>query len=780
MKLTIDNLRGQGPVDYTAAVDLETTPRIVRRINAPSELAIALLAGASAFVVPAVSGRIVMTRADGSVIFTGYLTAGAEQEYLGVGQHGPVVRYHVTAQSDEALLDAKALPDRAPFAGRTAGSALKQLVQDLMPGVFDVSGVQDVDTLASYAVNPEQAFSHHAAEIARAPRASYRAMNGAITLQPVGAATYGLSESDSAFSPEGLTLESPALLLNDLMVVGLDEPQAYVRDYFVGNGLSRQFYLSQKPFAQSRAALIEETFSGAVLDATTWQVSDPSSVVSVAAQTLKIAGGTGQDGQTTVSFVERMELGGAIELQHGDVSFLGPSQGLLGGLYAGGVAAAGCLAGFQVTPVVGNSTIQAVIEGAATGPMITTQSGHRYVLTTYVYSMEVYRSQETYHSSVHPAGAGVGGGAVAADVRFVLEVHDIDPNNPASWIATATVLYDGVVQSAPGFATYALVNAANMQCSVAYTYAAHISTAEVRTAVPSATYATQLVGRLVDGAQCEITSAPSLDFYPQYVPALNQLIVVSYRGLGRAAAHVRNTASVATQQNGSDDGVRGAVRAVKLPAARTATDCENAALAIMDDSVAAAWSGTYLTWSDFLPGGALDIFPGDGLAMNIASRAAAFVAIVRQVEIELADPANDRGVYAIEFANDLAASLAVEYGTGAKTLSLGQLPPLLTTGQVGSHYVLNLTGAQITQVTATTASIDAGITPASGLGIEVRLNDFGWGQANDRNLVGRFSTQTFTVPRLARTQSYFLRLYDNSSPPGYSRYSAALHVDYPL
>lgn len=64
--------------------------------------------------------------------------------------------------------------------------------------------------------------------------------------------------------------------------------------------------------------------------------------------------------------------------------------------------------------------------------------------------------------------------------------------------------------------------------------------------------------------------------------------------------------------------------------------------------------------------------------------------------------------------------------------------------------------------------------------VEVRQNDYGWGQANDRNLLGRFSTQTFSLPRLARTQDYFLRLYDSSLPPRYSRYSAALHVDYPL
>jgi hypothetical protein len=63
---------------------------------------------------------------------------------------------------------------------------------------------------------------------------------------------------------------------------------------------------------------------------------------------------------------------------------------------------------------------------------------------------------------------------------------------------------------------------------------------------------------------------------------------------------------------------------------------------------------------------------------------------------------------------------------------------------------------------------------------EVRQNDYGWGQANDQNLLGRFNTQTFSLARLVRTQDYFLRLYDSSSPPKYSRYSAALHIDYPL
>jgi hypothetical protein len=63
---------------------------------------------------------------------------------------------------------------------------------------------------------------------------------------------------------------------------------------------------------------------------------------------------------------------------------------------------------------------------------------------------------------------------------------------------------------------------------------------------------------------------------------------------------------------------------------------------------------------------------------------------------------------------------------------------------------------------------------------EVRWSDSGWGPYNDRNLVGRFTTQTFTIPRLSQIQDCYLRQYDSSTPPKYPRYSVALHLDYPL
>jgi hypothetical protein len=170
----------------------------------------------------------------------------------------------------------------------------------------------------------------------------------------------------------------------------------------------------------------------------------------------------------------------------------------------------------------------------------------------------------------------------------------------------------------------------------------------------------------------------------------------------------------------------------------------------------------------------------DAVTVNVPSRNAVFSAIVRKVSIEVVDPADDRGTYAIEFANDLAAPLGLQDESSATTVALQDLPVRLATTQVGSYYLADLTDAQITAVTSTTVSVDAGTAPGSGGGIEVRLHDFGWGSTNDRNLLGRFNTQTFSLARLARTQNYFLRLYDGSSPPKYSRYAAALHVDYPL
>jgi len=257
------------------------------------------------------------------------------------------------------------------------------------------------------------------------------------------------------------------------------------------------------------------------------------------------------------------------------------------------------------------------------------------------------------------------------------------------------------------------------------------------------------------------------------------ITLINDKAYGRAVAQVADMGAIARLAMEGGDGVRGLVRTLKAPAARTQADCENAALALLDDASNQGWAGRYMTWSDFLPGGARDIFPGDAVVVNVPSRGAEFEAVVRSVEIEYRDPANDRGVYSVEFANDAAGAISMQTEASATAVPLQDVPARLATTQVGSYYLSSLVNAQVTQVTSTTVQVDAGMSPGSGLGIEVRTRDFGWG-SNDRNFLGRLSARTFTLPRLGRTQTYFLRLYDGSSPTRYSRYAAVLHVDYPL
>jgi hypothetical protein len=207
-------------------------------------------------------------------------------------------------------------------------------------------------------------------------------------------------------------------------------------------------------------------------------------------------------------------------------------------------------------------------------------------------------------------------------------------------------------------------------------------------------------------------------------------------------------------------------------------DCENAALAMLDDATASAWAGEYAAWSDFLPGNAADIFPGDAVAVTASSRGAAFQAVVREVELEVKDLEGEHSVYKVRFAEDVAEALAFEFEAGKVSDRLDVT--VASIAQVGTLFLPDLTAAEITQVTSTTVTMDSGVTPLAGGGIEVRRTDSGWSLENDRNLVGRFNTRTFTATRLSRVQDYFLRQYDGSNPPKYSRYSAALHVDYPL
>jgi hypothetical protein len=797
MNLLIDNNDGRGQQDYTAYVDGDNLPVISRSLNAAATMTAALVAAEASFLPPVSGARVILERSDGFRLFTGYLATAPEQQYLGYGQMA-AWRYLLRAIDDSWLLDHNELPARTSFVSRTAGNALITLTNDVLPGGLDDSGVQGVSPVNQFQIIAQKNWTSHAQELALMTRATYRAHDGALTFQEVGQPSFTLSESDPNFDPAALTVTQAAKLLNDVTIVGELQPQTYVRDYFLGDGTTLKFYLSQTPFGNSSLtasgfsynqppsppilksvaadddrtfAIFTEDYSEAELLPTLWSVTDPDNRISLAGGQLQINGGP-----ATVSFVEQIELAGGWLMQHGTFVFSAASAGTIGGLYNGVPADASCIAGFSVTPNGDNSNIQALIDGRVTGPVLTTTPGHHYSFVTEVICSEVQRVQQTYLSAVHAAGNGRGGESIAAAVRIVLTVHDVDPNNPGTLAAPATVLYDNVVASPPGFATYALINQGSLFAEVSYTCLQRIVNAEVRSMIPNGQFRTRLAGGLADGGECYITSTGALCFYAPYPPQPNEQIVVAYRTSGRAMARMQDAVSIAEHAQGGDKGQRLSVHRIHLPLALSDVDCENAATALLDDSVQTAWQGEYKIVSDFLPVG--DVIPGDGVQVSAPSRGADFSATVRKVEVQVISLADDRSQYVIGFANDadeplafklegitLPAPVATIYTTGAPSSSL---------------YIDSLTAAQITNVIASQITIDAGVAPPAGGGIEVRRSDGGWGPGDGGNLAGRFITETFVLPRLERSQSYYLRQYDGSSPAKYSRYSTLLHVDYPL
>ncbi|MDP9159650.1 MAG: hypothetical protein M3O09_05405 [Acidobacteriota bacterium] len=293
MKLQIDNLDGRGFTDYTSAMDASRAPQVVRDHNKGSTLKFSLIAMSPTFVVPSAGARVILGKTNGQDVFTGYLTQAPSFEYLGWGEAGPLYRYNLVAHSDEILLDEKRTPDLCPFISRSAGSALRQLTQDLMPAVFDTSAVQDLDTLPLYVANAQKKWSQQALEISRQARATYRIVRGALSLASTGAVGYAINESDLHFSPGALKLQPLNAIVNDLTVIGDISPTSFVRDYFVGDGVTLKFHLSQPPFSKRTRTVFEEEYVSPALDPILSSVSDPASAVSVVAGKLQIAGGNG-------------------------------------------------------------------------------------------------------------------------------------------------------------------------------------------------------------------------------------------------------------------------------------------------------------------------------------------------------------------------------------------------------------------------------------------------------------------------------------------------------
>ena len=800
MRITIDNEDGRGAVDYTAAIAVEGPITVQRQLNQPSRCTAEVLVGAGGLAMPARRGRVVVSSHAGTILFTGYLVTEPVQVYAGTGVTGPVYRARISAVSDEWLLDKQGSGGSAVVDGLSlsldGASLLSQLATTAQAGgttSLTVAGeVSNPRAIGAFAVEPAASWSTNAGAAAGASYAAYRALNGTISFQSAGSVTHALSDADGTLDVSELSTSNVRELANDVTLSGAEEPTVYVQEIFQGDGTTTAFGLTDAVFRGTNRTLLKDSFTEATFDTSQWSVGSTGGHLTLGSAGLTMNGGNGYDGETLLTGLDAIEMGGFVLAELGGVQFGASSDGTLAGFYSGQAVLANCFAGFRVRQSVsttgGVTVLVPVVNGAEVGTVYTPVAGHSYTLRLRLYCAEMLRIPQVFYCMVDGVVQEFGGdGAVAAGMQVVFELVDegVSSNTPA------TVLYDTAttgapVANTPGTCVFTAVNAMSMYGSVASVEVTRPGSLWAVSTLPNGTQETRLVGSAGQGVDCEATygttagSPGKVTFFAGRVPVAGERVTVSYRTEERAVARLADAASVAAEAAaGAGVAVPGLSRwlgKVTQPVARSSADCENAASAVlaMGTARSAALAGSYA-----MDNPAQDVWPGDVLAVTSAGVTTSL--LVRSVLATDGHAVPELTHYKIAFANDWATEWADGLGLKLSTAiaSDAYLPPAAATGP--AEVLANLPQLTVLSLTETAMQVSAGCTAPTGGGFEVRRRDWNFGVGVDTpDLVLRSPVESFSIPRAAQVERFYIRMYDASTPPLYSRWSSALFVNAPV
>ena len=777
MKFTIDNLNGEDAVDYSAALSTEAQFTIERVLNTPSRCTGTLDVGAPAnpgslpaLPVPARRARVVVSADSGTILFTGYLATEPVPVYVGAGLAGPVYRVAFAAISDEWLLDKQTATLTGAGFAVAGGTLLSTLTTRTGAGLLTTSGVVNDKHVGIFTPEPAQPWSTNAAAIASSTYAAYRALNGAPGMQTVGSVTHTLNFDDR--SGDG-TIQVAALktsmvkeLANDVTLSGQIEPSAFVTEMFSGDGTTTIFHLSDAPFRVSKPTLLSDDFNQPAFNTQTWNIADPGSHLSLGGGGLTMSGGTGFDGQTTLTAIDQIELGGALVVETGNVQLASPSDGVLCGLYSGPTQRANCFAGYNVRQSGGSTVVTPFVGGVEVGTSYTILNGHRYTLRIRLHSPEMQRVLQTYYARVGGVIQSFGGGLVASPMSLVFDLVDLGnaSNTPA------IVLYDGAIATSPASCTFAAVDSVALTGSMGFCTVKQTGSAWIVSTLPGGATQTRLIGIAGQGVDCQMDTTGKVTFFAGRVPGPGEIVTILYRTRSRAIARLEDAASIATEAAGGMPGTARWLGKVVRPLARSSEDCETATQAVLSfaSSRAAAIAGSYAAINP------ADVWPGDVLA--ITANGQAMNVVVRQIAIADGHAVPELLTYRIAFANDWAESLGMTLSEAIATDAY--LPP--TALSAPGAVLANLQRLIVVGATGTALQMDAGTDPPAGGGFEVRRRDWDFGPSVDQNLVLRSPVRSFTIPRCAQVERYYIRMYDASTPPLYSRLSSAVFTNLPV
>ncbi len=799
MRITIDNLDGRGAIDYTGAVAAEGPITVQRALNVPSRCTAEIVLGVEGLAAPVRRARVKATAEDGTALFTGYLTTEPVRIYAGDASMGPVYRARVTAVSDEWLLDnlgsGAGLRDTEVL-GLDGAALLTRLASRVQAGGsagVAVATAATVATTGAFAARASQPWSANAGQAASSAYAAYRALNGQVLIQPVGDVTHAFSDADGTLSVAELQTSAVRELANDVTISGAEEPAAYVAENFVGDGTTTIFFLTEAAYRDTNRLLVRDSFNEAGFDAAQWMLSDPGSHLSLTSLGLTMNGGNGGDGQTMLTALDAVEMAGSLVVQLGGVIFGAASDGMLAGLYQGTPVLANCFAGFRVRQSVSGSggvtVVVPVVNGVEVGTVFTPVAGHLYTLRIRPHCVEMQRVAQRYYCMVDGVVQGFGSGnGVAAPMDVVFELVD----EGAASNTPATVLYDsaaagGTLSISPATCVFVAANATQMYGSVGSVSVTRAGSLWVVSTLPDGTLQTRLVGVAGQGVDCVASygsgggngAAGKITFLAGRVPVAGERVTVSYRSERRSIARLADAASVASEAVNSAPGTCRWLGKVTAPVARSSADCESAAQAVLAfaSSRTAAAAGTYS-----LVNPAQDIWPGDVLAITSAGVTSSL--LVRSVVVQDGSATPEVLRYKVAFANDWATEWAAGMGLklSDEIAADAWLPnsPQTASGSAG-QVLANLQQLTVTSMTGTALQVDAGMAPPAGGGFEVRLKDWQFGVGVDgADLVLRSPVRSFSIPLAAQVERYYIRMYDASTPPLYSRFSSAVFVNAPV
>jgi hypothetical protein len=769
MKITIQGL------DYTSALDAAHPLAIERKLNLPSVCRLWLSLPANGSVVaPLRYQYLAVLGDDGTFYFTGYIAVSPLPEYAGLALEGPRYRIAIQAVSDELLLDQLLMPPSAGFAGQTAGALIETLVVHSGSSAISTQGVALNAPIGRFVPEPGATWSKSAGQVATQARAAYRVMNSALSVAAMQSTIHPLNETDGSLNLASLTLTGSVqrALANDVTVCGEHEPVAYVTEYFLGDGITTQFYMAADPFFPSSAktTLIHEMFNEALINNSLWANLSSSGTITLSAMGLSVEGGNGIDGETTLSWIDPIEMGGTLLLEAVGVNLSLGSKGVLAGFFTGTNTQLDCTAGFQVSAAQGTGavSVQPLIQGYAAGSSYPLNPANQYTLRLRVHCPEVERELQVYRSFGDSGAITQGGQSNEASAMIQMEIQPF-----VDGVAGMPVtLYDGALAQLPVTCTLVAASSINLIGSMRALNLTNPGSAwVVSTPIGGGPY-TRRIGTTAEAAECHVERTGRLVFYTGFQPIIGEQVAVSYRTVGRSVGRAVNAASQQALTLAGEPAVAAWIGSVELPPPRSSADCRNAALAIEQAAagVSALWSGRY---NGIRNSFATDVWPGDALQLNAPSTNLDAQVVIRSVMVSYRASLPDFVEYSIEFANDWASDLAIK--TSATVPADAWLPAL-----VAPTLLANLSGLTVTALNGSSVTINTGVTPPAGGGFEIRRRDFIFMPGQDPALVARAPVPNITFLRETANDRFYIRMYDGSTPPNYSEFSTALFINLPL